>query len=152
MGVWAVSTFIIRLFILVALHHLCSWVGRSNWAVYGCHCSYSRSPGVSFSKISKLNAGDSDAKSGAEWAQRLANPWFTTCVCVCVCKWDMSHYKNVSNALNMPWTSHISIHMQQLCIVTINHFCSISTAYPPSANWRLLSRGTLKYGNIKIVL
>ena len=40
---------------------------------------YSRSPGVSFFKISKLNAGDADAKSGAEWRQRSAKPCFTTC-------------------------------------------------------------------------
>ena len=33
-------------------------------------CSYSRSPAVTFFKISKLNAGDADAKSAAEWRQR----------------------------------------------------------------------------------
>ena len=100
MGVWTVSTFIIRLFILVALQHLCFWVDGSNGAVYGFHCSYSRSPGVSFFKISKLNAGDSDAKSGAEWIQRLANPCFTI-QHVCV-QMRYVPLKNVSNALNMP--------------------------------------------------
>ena len=82
MGVCTVSTFIIRLFILVALQHLCFCVTEPFTVV-----TYSRSPGVSFFKISKLNAGDSDAKSGAEWTQRLANPCFTIQhVCVCVCK------------------------------------------------------------------
>ena len=65
------ANFSIRLFILVALQHLCFWMGGPNCAVYGCHCSYSRSPGVTFFKISKLNAGDADAKSAAEWRQRL---------------------------------------------------------------------------------
>ena len=67
--------------LVVALQHLpvpvaeCFWMGGYNCAVYGCHCSYSRSPGVTFFKISKLKvtdkAGDADAKSAAEWRQRL---------------------------------------------------------------------------------
>ena len=99
MGVWTVSTFSIRLFILVALQHLCFWAGGSNWAVYGCHCSYSRSPGVSFFKISKLNES-ADAKSGAEWTQCSANPCFTTCVCANEICPNIKMYPCINYAMN----------------------------------------------------
>ena len=49
-------------------------MGGSNCAVYVRDCAYSRSPGVSFFKISKLNAGDADAKASAERRQRSAKP------------------------------------------------------------------------------